>query len=990
LTPDAPHVTPAATRPRNDSRHRIAALLDVDPDLGEFLTPEGLAAARQELAVRVVRLPRGAWNTDRLAGAAAGHLGLLVLDGVIAHEVLTDDLASMELLGPGDVLRPWQVLDRALLLRATERWSVFDEARLAVLDRALAAKLTGYPEVYSVIVERLVGRSQRLTVMQAISQLNRVDRRLLTLFWHLAERWGRITPAGVHVPLALSHRTIAQLVGARRPTVSTALAHLAEAGELARRSDGTWLLTGEPTGEPDAERRRLVPPRRRMLAETDADGQATKPESAAILERITDAYYSLDRDWRFTYVNQHALDLLAPLKGGVLARGDLLGKRIWEEFPLAVEHPAYASFQRVARDAKAVVLRYQYPEGDGPWWDVHLYPTDDGGVAAYFRDVTEEQRADEERELRSRQQALVAELGRRALAGDDIQALLDEATALVAATLDVDLAEVAQLLADGSGLLIRAGVGWSEGTVGSAIEPVGGASQAGYTLAAGAPVVTDALAAERRFDRSAVVEAHGAVSAVTVPISGREDSFGVLGALSTSGRRFQRADADFLQAVANVLATAVERSGVEQRLLDVREVERRRIARGLHDEALQDLAEAMTQASADGHASVTTLLERVGEQLRGAIYDLRLGGEASRPFPELLEGLVEVHRAMAPRHEIVLELGDGVPEGPLGATGTETLRIVGEALTNARRHAGAHRVDVRVSRSGASLRAEVTDDGCGFDPAAVPGAGCTGIHGMFERAALVHGRLRILSEPGAGASVCFQVTLPRHGEAEAGPVRVLLVEDHAAVREAIAAVFGREPGFRVVGQAASLAEARRMLHDVDVALVDLGLPDGDGADLIAELREASPQAQALVLSARLDRAEVARAVQRGAAGVFDKVAHLEEIVAAVRRLHGGEPLLPMDEVAELTHLAARRREREHADREAMASLTGREREVLQALAEGLSGGEIAERLHISARTERNHIASILAKLGVHSRLEALVFALRYGLVEVRGAAASEA
>src|SRR5215217_639785 len=108
------------------------------------------------------------------------------------------------------------------------------------------------------------------------------------------------------------------------------------------------------------------------------------------------------------------------------------------------------------------------------------------------------------------------------------------------------------------------------------------------------------------------------------------------------------------------------------------------------------------------------------------------------------------------------------------------------------------------------------------------------------------------------------------------------------------------------------------LHD---ALPILALPGGYGGDLIKDLREAHPQAQALVLSATLDRAQIARAVERGAAGVLNKTAHLEEVVAAVRRLRAGEPLMPLEEVVELLRFASSRREQEHEARLAVESLT---------------------------------------------------------------------
>jgi CRP/FNR family transcriptional regulator, cyclic AMP receptor protein len=249
---------------------RVAPLLDLDPDLGQFLDAEARDAARRELLVPVRRLAAGPWDTTSLTVADPRHVGLLVLDGVLAREVLAADIVSTELLGAGEVLRPWEISPDPALLRVDVRWNVLSEARLAVLDRRMAQHLSDYPEITSQIVERLSRRSQRLAVAQAISQLNRVDQRLLTLFWHLAERWGRMTPDGIAVPLTLSHRLLGQLVGARRPTVSTALGELAAQGQVLRRTDGSWLLPGTPPGEPDARIMRFVPPRRRFVARESA------------------------------------------------------------------------------------------------------------------------------------------------------------------------------------------------------------------------------------------------------------------------------------------------------------------------------------------------------------------------------------------------------------------------------------------------------------------------------------------------------------------------------------------------------------------------------------------------------------------------------------------------------------------------------------------------------------------------------------------------
>jgi CRP/FNR family transcriptional regulator, cyclic AMP receptor protein len=247
------------------SRHQIAALVDVDWGLGRQLTAKRRAAARNEIPVRIVGLERGPWAASHVAASDAGHLGLLVVDGLVGRELLADDVASMELLGPGDLIRPWDEPSDVELLQALVRWSALSPTRLALLDRQLAGRLAAYPEIHCALLERTTARSRRLGVLQAISHLTRVDRRLLTLLWHLAERWGRVTPRGILVPLTLSHRMLGKLFGARRPTVSSAIGALTGAGEVLRNADGTWLLTGSPVGTPVAEVSRFVPPRRAML-----------------------------------------------------------------------------------------------------------------------------------------------------------------------------------------------------------------------------------------------------------------------------------------------------------------------------------------------------------------------------------------------------------------------------------------------------------------------------------------------------------------------------------------------------------------------------------------------------------------------------------------------------------------------------------------------------------------------------------------------------
>jgi hypothetical protein len=272
----------ASSEPRGQAGLPGRSLLDLDPELGQLLSPERRAAAQRELRARVTTFPLGEWDGARLTDADPSHLGLLVVDGVLAREVVLADTVSTELMGPGDVVRPWHVEGPPQLLPVAIRWNALSEVRLALIDRRLSGAIGAYPEITAVIVDRLSERAQRLSITQAISQLNRVDRRLVALFWHLAERWGRVSRDGIVVPLALSHRLLGELVGARRPTVSSALADLARHGQLMRRDDGTWLLTGEPPLEEDGAADPIRQRRRLQPAPGEPDEAVPEPEPAAV------------------------------------------------------------------------------------------------------------------------------------------------------------------------------------------------------------------------------------------------------------------------------------------------------------------------------------------------------------------------------------------------------------------------------------------------------------------------------------------------------------------------------------------------------------------------------------------------------------------------------------------------------------------------------------------------------------------------------------
>jgi len=212
-------------------------------------------------------------------------------------------------------------------------------------------------------------------------------------------------------------------------------------------------------------------------------------------------------------------------------------------------------------------------------------------------------------------------------------------------------------------------------------------------------------------------------------------------------------------------------------------------------------------------------------------------------------------------------------------------------------------------------------------------------------------------------------------------IRVLFVEDHRLLADSLSAMLQREPDIAVVGIAASVAEARQLARDrLDVVLMDYQLPDGTGAEATRHIKARWPAARVIMVTALTDDETVLESIQAGADGYLTKDRAAEEVVLAVRAAHAGETLLPRSVIAEIARRVAVSRERTDA-RQMVEPLTPRELEVLRALSEGLSTPEICERLFIAPNTLRTHVQNIMGKLRVHSKLEAVAFALRYRLVE---------
>ncbi|HZY65849.1 MAG TPA: PAS domain S-box protein [Rubrobacteraceae bacterium] len=502
-------------------------------------------------------------------------------------------------------------------------------------------------------------------------------------------------------------------------------------------------------------------------------------------------------------------------------------------------------------------------------------------------DITDRKRAEEELRKRAQQQAMVARLGQRALAGVELYNLLDEATTLISETLGTEYAKFLELQPDGEALLLRAGAGWKKGYVGNATVDTGVNSQSGYTLLSSEPVVAEDLQAEDRFGESGLQRDHGVVSGMSVVVHGPNRPFGVLGVDTTTHRTFTEDDVNFLQAVANVLAGAMARARTEDALrksereyrrlfelandailiyepksrkildvnanaceiygypretfvsmsmkeisldrqrvhryletlldrgsyqdfetvhrrqdgtpmnvlvnssviefrgkravlsinrditarkrteaslMEIREAERRRIARDLHDAVLQDLSGTLQGLQAfkmesNGNGAEVELeneidaLRRAVVGLRGAIYDLRQEKEES--FVRAVESLVELNRQLTPERQITLSVDEGFTSELRREVSVELLRVLQEALANTRHHSDARVIKVSLCEQEEDILAKIYDDGRGFDPDTSRGG--VGLSGMRERVEELDGELEITSKPGKGTLVKVRV-----------------------------------------------------------------------------------------------------------------------------------------------------------------------------------------------------------------------------------------
>src|SRR5919198_5424741 len=227
----------------NSTNGRVS-LVDEDPDLLKGFDQPAAEAIRRASRVSVIELEPGPWRRGRTPPTPT--YGLYVLDGVLTRGVMIQGRRSAELLGPGDVLRPSASDDIDSSVDFDVAWEMLEPTRLALLDRDFANAVAPWPELTAAVMDRIMRRAHSLAFHLAVSHLKLVETRLLVILWYYADRWGRVTREGVVLPVRMTHRLLARIVGARRPSVSTALGRLQERGFVERAESGEWILLGEP------------------------------------------------------------------------------------------------------------------------------------------------------------------------------------------------------------------------------------------------------------------------------------------------------------------------------------------------------------------------------------------------------------------------------------------------------------------------------------------------------------------------------------------------------------------------------------------------------------------------------------------------------------------------------------------------------------------------------------------------------------------------
>ncbi|MFP4345496.1 MAG: two-component regulator propeller domain-containing protein [Anaerolineales bacterium] len=413
--------------------------------------------------------------------------------------------------------------------------------------------------------------------------------------------------------------------------------------------------------------------------------------------------------------------------------------------------------------------------------------------------------------------------------------------------------------------------------------------------------------------------------------------------------------------------------------------ERERIGRELHD----DLGQVMGYVSVQSQAALERLGQGEVEQVRAILH--QLAQSASEAHDDVRQYILGVRTRAAPppqnlfaaledylgilreRYALIVQVSwpENLLESPLAPeVENQLLRIVQEALTNVRKHAGVDEAQVIFTCHPDGVQVVVADRGAGFDRAtALAADGHFGLQIMRERAESVGGSLEIRSAPGAGTRLVIHLPSSLVSAEDTGPVRglrVLLVDDHPLYLEGLRTLLVSR-GIQVIGEAYDGLEAHTQAQALrpDLILMDVQMPHCDGVEATRRIKKELPQIQIVMLTMAADDATLFEALKAGASGYLLKNLDGARFFRLLRQVMDGETVISP---ALASHVLAEFAQRdEDILEDKMAALTTRQREVLERVAQGLTNKEVAAVLHITERTVKYHVSQILERLQLNSR-----------------------
>jgi DNA-binding NarL/FixJ family response regulator/anti-sigma regulatory factor (Ser/Thr protein kinase) len=472
---------------------------------------------------------------------------------------------------------------------------------------------------------------------------------------------------------------------------------------------------------------------------------------------------------------------------------------------------------------------------------------------------------------------------------------------------------------------------------------------------------------------------------------------------------------NLINAIAERLGRIIERSRAEEQvhqneMLLATLGERERIGRELHD----DLGQVMSYVSAQAQAALVRLGEGNVEEANAILdqlakialdasddirsYILGIRTASTHPKAAFFATLARYREMLHKRYglQTQVSLPDEWREGPFAPeVETQVLRIIQEALTNVRRHAGVDSARLIFTEYADEVQVIIEDDGRGFDPNSVEAStadpnsldgsdGHFGLAIMRERAAASSGRLEVRSRPGEGTQVI--ICLPRAISQSVKPsretargIRVLLVDDHPLYLEGLSNLLAAR-GMQVVGQAHDGLDAQRLARELrpDLILMDLNMPHCDGLEATRSIKAELPEVMIVILTVAADEKILFEALKSGASGYLLKSLDRTQFFALLGQVLEGETVLSPDLAARVlsemvgsqTGLITQAAEETH--------MTARQVEVLEQIATGKTNKEIATKLHISERTVKYHVGQILERLQMKSRYELSHYARQHG------------